>query len=127
MAILVGVLLWLGMMGGYDRFDQSCANVFCKDLGPFNLGSCQIGWSGYLGKSFESFIFNTTIFVKSGGTIIDFSIFQAFRRGTRGQSSMDRIRRSLTFLLCKRNMFIVYNCIGNCCHAHDVCGVNLRW
>ena len=83
MAILVGVLLWLGMMGGYDRFDQSCANVFCKDLGPFNLGSCQIGWSGYLGKSFESFIFNTTIFVKSGGTIIDFSIFQAFRRGTR--------------------------------------------
>jgi len=49
MAILVGVLLWLGMMGGYDRFDQSCANVFCKDLGPFNLGSCQIGWSGYLG------------------------------------------------------------------------------
>lgn len=48
-AILVAVLLWLGMMGEYKLTDQSCPNVFCGEIGPFNLGHCQIGWSGYLG------------------------------------------------------------------------------
>ena len=49
--MLASVLIWFGKMGDYLISDQSCVNVFCKDVGLFNPGSCTIGWSGYLGES----------------------------------------------------------------------------
>jgi len=60
-AILVAVLLWLGMMGEYKVTDQSCPNIFCGEIGPFDLGHCQIGWSGYLGIIFWFMLVALTI------------------------------------------------------------------
>lgn len=48
-AVLVAGVLWMGFMGEYEVGDAACVNVFCQNLGLFDLGDCTIGWSAYLG------------------------------------------------------------------------------